>query len=142
MDGGRVGRACGFLEPMQLPAWKRVKRRFSDDFLRILAFGSRMAYFSTTTNGNNPLLNPPGIGRNVFRGPRYFDVDMAFAKRFGLTESSNVEVRFNFFNIFNHLNLAPFNALTDNTRVNLGAFGTATQALAGRTGEFQIRFNF
>jgi Carboxypeptidase regulatory-like domain len=104
--------------------------------------GGGSAYFSTTTNGSNPLLNPPGIGRNVFRGPRYFDVDMAFAKRFGLTESSSVDVRFNFFNIFNHLNLAPFVFPSDNVRVNLGAFGTATQALAGRTGEFQVRFNF
>ncbi len=110
--------------------------------------GGGPAYFSTTTNGNNPLLNLPGIGRNVFRGPRYFAVDMSFVKRFGLvnwrflSETSSLDVRFNFFNIFNTLNLAPFNANTNNTRVNSTEFGTATQALAGRTAEFQIRLNF
>jgi len=110
--------------------------------------GGGTAFFSTTTNGDDPRLNPPGIGRNVFRGPRYFAVDMSLAKRFGLPnggflgENSSVDVRFNFFNIFNNLNLAPFNSATDSTRVNLGTFGVATQALAGRVGEFQIRFSF
>lgn len=110
--------------------------------------GGGSAFFSLATNGDDPRLNPPGIGRNVFRGPRYFAVDMSFAKRFRLSnggflgDRSSVDVRFNFFNIFNTLNLAPFNALSDNTRVNLGTFGVATQALAGRVGEFQIRFSF
>jgi hypothetical protein len=110
--------------------------------------GGGSAFFSTTTNGDDPKLNPPGIGRNRFRGPRYFATDMSFVKRFVLPkagflgENANVDVRFNFFNLFNNLNLAPFNAGTDSTRVNLATFGVATAALAGRTGEFQIRFSF
>jgi hypothetical protein len=104
--------------------------------------------FGVGVTGNNPFANPPAIGRNVFRGPRYFDVDMTFAKRFGLGswgflgENSSVDVRFNFFNIFNNLNLAAFNSNTDPTRVDLPTFGRATTALAGRVGEFQIRFSF
>ena len=104
--------------------------------------------FGTAVNGSNPFANPPAIGRNVFRGPRYFDVDMTFAKRFGLGnwgflgENSSVDVRFNFFNIFNNLNLAPFNSNSDPTRVQLPTFGRATTALAGRVGEFQVRFSF
>ena len=104
--------------------------------------------FGTNTNTNNPFINRPGIGRNVFRGPRYFDTDMAFSKKFGLGdwgflgENANVDVRFNFFNIFNTLNLAPFNSNSDPTRVQLPTFGKATAALAGRVGEFQIRFSF
>ncbi|HEX3101780.1 MAG TPA: hypothetical protein VHQ01_08315, partial [Pyrinomonadaceae bacterium] len=106
-------------------------------------------YFNTVIPFNaNPFANRPGIGRNVFRGPKYTDLDMAFAKQFGLPnigflgESAKLDVRFNFFNILNTLNLAPFNSNTDPTRVALAAFGTATSALAGRTGEFQIRFSF
>ncbi len=106
-------------------------------------------YFNTVIPfGANPFANRPGIGRNVFRGPRYFDVDMAFGKKFGLggsgflNENSNIDVRFNFFNIFNNLNLAPFNSNSDPTRVALPTFGRATSALAGRVGEFQIRFSF
>ena len=73
---------------------------------------------------------------------------MSFVKRFGLPnggilgENPGVDVRFNFFNIFNNLNLAPFNNNTDPTRVQLNTFGVATSALAGRVGEFQIRLNF
>ena len=105
--------------------------------------------FGVNTTSGNPLTNLPAVGRNVFRGPRYFDTDLAISKRFGLGglgglgENANIDVRFNFFNVFNNLNLVPFNALTDSVRVNNTAkFGRATSALAGRVGEFQIRFSF
>lgn len=104
--------------------------------------------FGTAVNSSDPFANPPAIGRNVFRGPKYFDVDMTFGKRFGLGnwwilgENANIDLRFNFFNIFNTLNLAPFNSNSDPTRVQLSTFGRATTALAGRVGEFQIRFSF
>ena len=104
--------------------------------------------FGTAFNSNDPFANPPAIGRNTFRGPKYFNVDMSFVKSFGLPEfgwldeTAKVDVRFNFFNIFNTLNLAHFDSLSDPTRVQLNAFGTATSALAGRVGEFQVRFSF
>lgn len=105
-------------------------------------------YFLTTFNGNDPFANRPGIGRNVFRGPKYFSLDMSFAKQFVLPstgflgENAKVDLRFNFFNILNTLNLAPFNSNSDPTRIQLTSFGTATSALSGRVGEFQVRFSF
>lgn len=122
----------------------------NDNFLRPNGiFGvAGTSIFGTAVNGSNPFANPPAIGRNVFRGPRYFDVDMTFAKKFGLGswgflgENANIDLRFNFFNIFNTLNLAPFDSNTDPTRVQLQTFGRATSALAGRVGEFQVRFSF
>jgi Carboxypeptidase regulatory-like domain/TonB dependent receptor len=119
----------------------------NENFLRPLGiFGvPGTTIFGTAVNGSNPFANPPGIGRNVFRGPRYFNVDATFAKRFGLGflgETTRLDVRFNFFNIFNNLNLTPFDSNTDPTRVQLTTFGRATSALAGRVGEFQIRFSF
>jgi hypothetical protein len=110
--------------------------------------GGGAAYFNTSVPFGPPFAALPAIGRNRFRGPRYHDVDMSFGKRFGvpsfgfLGEGAALDLKFNFFNIFNTLNLAPFNSLSDPTRVSLPAFGTATSALAGRTGEFQIRFSF
>ena len=124
----------------------------NDNFLRAGGiFGaSGLSIFGDHLQSGNPFVeaNRPAIGRNVFRGPRYFDVDMTFGKKFGLGdwgilgENANVDVRFNFFNIFNNLNLTPFNALTNSTRVEDPNFGRATSALAGRVGEFQIRFSF
>jgi hypothetical protein len=102
--------------------------------------------FGTTFNSSDPFRNLPAIGRNALRGPRYFAVDMTIAKKIALggfiNESSAIDLRFNFFNIFNNLNLTPFNALTGPTRVQNTEFGTATSALSGRVGEFQIRFSF
>jgi hypothetical protein len=106
-------------------------------------------YFNTVIPFNAaPFSQPPGIGRNVFRGPKYFSLDMTFAKKFGLAnlgflgENANVDLRFNFFNILNNLNLAPFNSNSDPTRVALPQFSQAVSALSGRVGEFQIRFSF
>jgi acyl-homoserine lactone acylase PvdQ len=69
-------------------------------------------------------------------------------KKFGLPnnrfwgEGASIELRGNFFNIFNKLNLQPFSFGTDNTRVENPKFGQSPGALAGRVIEFQGRFNF
>ncbi len=99
-------------------------------------------YFDICTPG------PPGVGRNSRRGPSYFDVDFSVAKKFGLPnfrfwgEGANIELRGNFFNVFNKLNLQPFSFGTDNTRVENALFGRAPGALSGRVIEFQAKFNF
>src|ERR1700682_71862 len=99
-------------------------------------------YFGICTPG------PPGVGRNSFRGPGYFGVDMSVVKRFGvpnvkfLGENSALELRGNFFNVFNKLNLQPFSFGTDNTKVETALFGRAPGALSGRVVEFQARLTF
>ncbi|MDQ3180448.1 MAG: TonB-dependent receptor, partial [Acidobacteriota bacterium] len=114
--------------------------------------------FLTTLNRNaaneaNFLLNPPGIGRNSFRGPRYFSTDFSISKRFNLpkglrlNEDTGLDLRVNLFNAFNNLNLTPFRFASDSTRINNGDnpnpnFGRATTALSGRVIELQARFNF
>lgn len=85
----------------------------------------------------------PGIGRNSFRGPRYFDIDMTVSKRFGLFgENKFFEVKANFFNIFNILNLQPFNFNSPSTQVTNSLFGRAERGLAGRVIELQGRIQF
>lgn len=88
----------------------------------------------------------PGIGRNSFRGPRYFDVDMTIAKKFGLSsllgEGRFFEIKANLFNVFNLLNLQPFNFNSPSTQVQNALFGRAERGLAGRVIELQGRFNF
>ena len=98
-------------------------------------------HFFDPNNPNGALL--PGIGRNSFRGPRYFAVDLSLAKRTGLpfiSESTFLEVKANFFNVFNQLNLAPFGFFAPN--VDSPDFGRAQNALAGRVVELQARFSF
>lgn len=89
---------------------------------------------------------PPGIGRNSFRGPRYFSIDMSVAKNTGLPgflgEQANLELRANFFNIFNQLNLQPIRFFDEGTIITNPNFGRSTRGLAGRVVEFQARFRF
>jgi len=115
--------------------------------------GGCSRYFLTTLNRdatNTPtyLLNPPGVGRNVFRGPTYRSLDLSLIKRFrldgafGMKEGAGLDLRANFFNVFNQLNLDNFQFGDDSTFADRSQFGKAQRALAGRTVELQIRFNF
>ncbi len=120
--------------------------------------GGCNSIFLTTLNKNSNgdatfLLNPPGIGRNSFRGPRYFNIDLTLGKRFALpkgfrlSEASGLDLRVNLFNAFNQLNLGNFGFASDSTRINNDAnpnpnFGRATTALSGRVIELQARFSF
>jgi hypothetical protein len=102
---------------------------------------------SFTTGSNFPTPGPlpgaPGIGRNAFRGPGYKDVDATLSKSFGLPntkilgENAAIELRGNFYNLFNNLNLTNID-----TTVTDQYFGTAQGALGGRTIELQARFSF
>ena len=73
---------------------------------------------------------------------------MSVVKKFGLPnlriwgEGASIELRGNFFNVFNKLNLQPFSFGTDNTKVETALFGRAPGGLAGRVVEFQARFVF
>lgn len=104
--------------------------------------GGGATYFDFTQSG------APGIGRNSFRGPRYFSVDLTLGKSFELPgakyigESPRFDVRANFFNIFNKLNLQPFLFDSNATHVDRSTFGQAEAGLAGRVIELQARLSF
>lgn len=49
-------------------------------------------------------------GRNAFRGPRFFDVDMSLVKKFKITERYAVSFRAEAYNLFNNPNFAAPNA--------------------------------
>ena len=58
------------------------------------------------------------------------------------SEQGKLDLRVNFFNLFNKLNLIPFTARDNNTSINDSHFGQASGALAGRVIEFQARLSF
>jgi hypothetical protein len=105
--------------------------------------GGGSAFFSTTAPVGFQL---PGIGRNSFRGPKYFNIDMTVSKKFGLGkvlgEGRFFEVKATFFNAFNILNLQSFNFNSPSTQVQNGLFGRAEKGLAGRVIEIQGRLQF
>jgi len=100
--------------------------------------------FFDPNNPSGTLL--PGIGRNSFRGPRYFAVDLSVGKRTGLPsflhlgEGAYFEFKANAFNAFNNLNLVPFGFFSPT--IDNRDFGRASGGLAGRVIELQGRINF
>jgi hypothetical protein len=87
----------------------------------------------------------PGIGRNSFRGPKYFNVDLSVVKRTYMPfikEGSYLDLRANFFNVFNLLNLESFAFGGAGTIIEDANFGRSPAGLAGRVVELQARFSF
>jgi len=96
--------------------------------------------------GTNAALPPaPGEGRNSMNGPGYRDVDASITKAFGLPSSrllgnaAKFEIRADFFNLFNNVNLNPSSIATNITSTN---FGQDVTQLGSRTITFQGRFSF
>ncbi len=100
---------------------------------------------------NNPgqtaaaFIPPPGSIRNSQPGPKYHDIDVNIAKSFGLPripaigENARIEIKANFLNFFNELNIDPSSLSTNIQSSNLGQ---ATSALGSRIINFQARFSF
>ena len=68
------------------------------------------------------------VGRNMLRGSRQVNIDVAIMKRFPFNEAKSVEFRVEFFNLLNHVNLA-------NPISNLAAVSSSGGSIDSNTGE-------
>lgn len=119
------------------------------------------AYFTLPALQATGVPPAPGVQRNMFNGPGYRDFDFSLGKDFGLPatgllgEGAKLNIRADFYNTFNLLNLSPLgsqqflgsitldqasNKVTSFTP-NKG-FGQAQGALGARVVELQARFSF
>jgi len=101
-----------------------------------------------STTGSRQWLNPsafapsaPGgfgnSGRDSLLAPGYFDIDAAVSRYFNITERQRVELRFEFFNLTNHVNFSsPDNFLTDST------FGQLLGDVGPRVLQFALKYTF
>jgi hypothetical protein len=72
------------------------------------------------------------LGRNILRGPKQIDTDLAIMKVFPVTETQNLEFRAEFFNLFNNVNF-------DNP-INIASSGNFGQIVDTTTGPRVIQF--
>jgi hypothetical protein len=106
------------------------------------------AYFDITTPVDQTNYTyKPGIGRNSFRGPCYFDIDMSFAKQFTLNRyehNTQLRLQVNAYNIFNILQLQPIpNGNTNGSAIITNStFGESLGGDAGRVIEITARIQF
>lgn len=102
----------------------------------------------TAQSGNHAYLNSAAfanastgtfgtLGRNAFRGPNYYDVDMAVNRTFPLWERLHLNLRVEAFNMFNHPFFSGFSTTTSSSN-----FGWATAAGAPRIFQAAGKFTF
>jgi hypothetical protein len=76
-------------------------------------------------------------GKNVLRGPRFFDSDLALLKNTALERGISLQFRAEFYNAFNNVNFnMPDSGLTDS------AFGQLTSAQSPRILQFSLKTLF
>src|SRR5262249_31225457 len=112
-----------------------------------------LAYFTLPTFSTTGAFPQPGVGRNSFRGPRYFAIDLTIGRPFGLPNTAfigdhaRLNVQVLAYNVLNTLNLLPL-APAQNTSISSDGvtsnplFGQSPGAFAGRIIELQARFSF
>lgn len=95
-------------------------------------------FFDTTRFAQNPEGTFGNSGKNIIRGPRFFNTDVGVLKNNRIAERYNLQFRAEFFNIFNNVN---FNA--PNANLSSGVqFGRITSALDPRILQFSLKLLF
>ena len=94
-------------------------------------------YFDTSKFVANAIGTFGTSGKNMLRGPRYFNTDVALLKVTNLTNTVGLQFRAEIFNIFNNVN---FNAPTSNA--SSAQFGRITSALDPRILQFGVKLLF
>lgn len=74
------------------------------------------------------------VGRNVLRGPRQINVDFSVIKRFPISEGKHIELRAEFFNLFNHTNFA--NPISNLSAVPTTSVDPNSGRITGSPGDF------
>jgi hypothetical protein len=74
------------------------------------------------------------VGRNVLRGPGQINVDFSVAKRFPISEGKHIELRAEFFNLFNHANFA--NPISNLSAVPTTSVDPNSGRITGSAGDF------
>jgi hypothetical protein len=76
-------------------------------------------------------------GRNEYRGPDQFNVNLSIAKTTNITERMKVEIRADFFNAFNHAEFG-----LPSTGIGSSTFGQISTTASPRVIQLAARFSF
>jgi hypothetical protein len=111
------------------------------NLLNLAAFAAPCTMDTTASSPTyNECINPhPGNeGRNAFSSPNYTNFDFSLTKTSHLTETLEMELRTDFFNIFNHPNFS--NPLLPGFGIDVFSLGTVApvgnRLLAGTSGQY------
>lgn len=139
-DGGGGAVGGGFYDRPNAPVTAVHQDWSNQDFLNGL--------FSPTIF-SKPAPGASGtLGRNTYRGPRQFNIDVAAARNFRLRERTNFQFRAEAFNVLNTVNLYLPNTdlslalRSDGTYSSTSSFGKSTAAFDARVIQASLKFIF
>jgi hypothetical protein len=102
------------------------------------AFTTNQAQLNRVTNAAGNTIFFGNLGRNTFRGPAQYNVDMSVIKNTRITESVNFQLGFEFFNLFNRANYT-----VPENNINNGDFGLIRfNAGPGRVVQYRAKLIF
>ncbi len=96
-------------------------------------------WFSPASFARTPLGVQGDAGRNPLRGPGIANFDWALMKSIPFTESTSMQLRFEFYNVFNH---TQFNSSGVSTNIASGNFGRILAARDPRLIQLAAKFFF
>ena len=96
-----------------------------------------LQFFDPTAFANPAPGTYGNAGRNILIGPGNWNLDFALFKKFGLTETSELQFRWEMFNAFNHANF-----LNPRTNINAARPGQIESASSPRIMQFGLRMVF
>jgi hypothetical protein len=94
-------------------------------------------WFDTSKFVPNAIGTFGNTGKNILRGPRFFNTDFGLIKNTKMTERANLQFRAEFFNIFNNVNFGQPAA-----NVSAGSFGRILGAADPRIIQFALKLSF
>jgi Carboxypeptidase regulatory-like domain len=102
------------------------------------AFSNALVDTLSVTNAAGNTIRFGKLGRNTFNGPSIWNTDISVFKNTKITESTKLQLGFEFFNVFNHPNFT-----VPNNDINNGDFGQIkNNAYAGRVVQYRFKFIF
>jgi len=101
--------------------------------------GANRAYFNSAafSSATVAIGSFGNAGRNILRGPNYYNVDASLSRIFKVYEHMNMNVRLEAFNLFNH---PFFSAFT--TSLSSSSFGIPSSAADPRLMQAAVKINF
>ncbi len=118
--------------------------KYPEAFLQEKAGTLGPVLFADASQFTTPAPGQLGIGRNVFQGPKYWNLDLGLSKGFVVTERVKLTFRAEAFNALNHANFRnPRDASVGSPAVNSNVFGqtccvtlsTASSSTTNQNGE-------
>jgi hypothetical protein len=101
-------------------------------------YGLNTGFFGTPLTPAGQLTSPGDLGRNTFTARGWWNFDFSLVKDTRITETTQIQFRAEFFNIFNHPTFA-----TPGATLGASNFGISTStATAERQMQFGLRFRF